>query len=314
MIDNVVIKYRNKFWKKNKNIPSWVDIETVGLDQFFTTDDVALYCFNSLKENLKKINLNTENYDFIEPSAGKGAFYNLLPNNKIGVDVELFNSDYIQADFLSWYPKKENKYICIGNPPFGYRAWLALQFINHASNFSDVVAFILPMSFQSRGKSNVQDRVKNLKLIHSEILPSNIFINKEGKSEKVNALWQIWVNPSLSPSTLNKIENKTCSDYVDLFTVDKRPERLCGMKKIDQAHFFIQRTFYNKPPSLVKSFDEIKYVCGYGIIIKKEKKKIISILKNTNWIEYSNLASHNCRHISLKHIKTALIENGVFDE
>jgi hypothetical protein len=50
-------------------------------------------------------------------------------------------------------------------------------------------------------------------------------------------------------------------------------------------------------------------VCGYGIIIKKEKRKIKSILAGIDWNKYSNLATHNCRHISMYHIKKALLDN-----
>ena len=75
----------------------------------------------------------------------------------------------------------------------------------------------------------------------------------------------------------------------------------------------VQRTFYTEPPRLVKDFKEVKYVCGYGIILKKNKKKVLDVLNNTDWIKYSNLASHNCRHISMEHIKKTLINAGFVD-
>lgn len=125
---------------------------------------------------MKEQESNPNNYKFIEPSAGQGAFYDLLPEERrIGIDVDKFRAEYIQTDFLSWEPKKNGyRYACIGNPPFGYRAWLALEFINHAAQFADYVGFILPMAFQSRGKSNVQDRVKGFNLVHSEPLPRTV--------------------------------------------------------------------------------------------------------------------------------------------
>ena len=58
--------------------------------------------------------------------------------------------------------------------------------------------------------------------------------------------------------------------YIDIFTVDQRKERLCGQEKMDKADFFIQRTFYNEAPKLVKNFSDVKYTCGYGIILKHE--------------------------------------------
>ena len=304
-------QFRNLFWAYNSQIPAWVDIEEVGLDQFFTQENIAKYCYNSLIDTMRSAHVDVNSYHFIEPSAGQGAFYSILPNNRrIGIDVEQFNPDYIKADFLSWMPKQnDKKYVCIGNPPFGYRAWLALAFMNHAAQFSDFVGFIVPMAFQSRGKSNVQDRVKNLYLVHSSTLPSNCFIDRQGQTLKVNALWQIWSR--FKPKS--KISEKTCNEYLDLFTVDLRKERKCGHARLHQADYFIQRTFYADPPKLVKSFDQVKYVCGYGIVLKKNKEKIIEILSNTDWRIYSNLASHNCRHISMCHIRAALTENGITD-
>jgi hypothetical protein len=306
------IELRNMAWQEDSRIPSWVDVSGVGLDQFFTRADIASKCWKSFCDYIAADGQDISNYNFIEPSAGTGAFYDLLPTSRrVGIDVEQFKPDYIKSDFLSWKPKKNGcSYACIGNPPFGYRAWLALIFLNHAAEFSDYVGFILPMGFQSRGKSNLINRVKGLHLVHSSRLPQDSFVDANGKSVKVNALWQIWArNPKGKEITI-----KTCDQYIDLFTVDMRKERLCGQKRLHEADFFLQRTFYSDPPSLVVSFDLVKYCCGYGIVIKRDKTNIIKVLRNTDWRKYSNLASHNCKHISMCHIRQALTDSGFIDE
>ena len=306
------IELRNESWGKSKYIPKWVNIKEVDLDQFYTRPDIAKSCWESLKQYMSADNVKLSDYDFIEPSAGLGAFYDLLPNKqRIGIDVEKFRLEYIQSDFLAWNPtKKTGRYVCVGNPPFGYRAWLALAFLNHAALFSDYVGFILPMGFQSRGKSNSQDRVRGLHLVHSSPLPADSFIDIHGKVLKVNALWQIWARNGSE----TKKETKTCNKYIDLFTVDMRKERLCGQNRLSEADYFLQRTFYTEPPSLVTSFDQVKYVCGYGIVIKRDREKVLEALRNANWKYHSNLASHNCRHISMCHIRNALIEAGLVDD
>jgi len=299
---------RDRAWKKTNKIPGWVRGRDVDLDQYNTLPEVAQYCWSSLKEVLEKDKAVLKNYRFIEPSAGTGSFYNLLPkNSRIGIDVELFNKNYIQQDFLTWEPNytDERPCIVIGNPPFGYRGWLALAFINRAAEFCDYVGFILPMSFQSDGKGSPKNRVKGMTIIHSEKLSGDIFVRPSGERIKVNTLWQIWKKGDAPPlPDLSYADN-----FIELFTVDKRKERLCGMSKIDQCNFFIQRTYFGSHPVLVNNFSEIKYGCGYGIIVKKKKQKIVSILKKVNWDEYSNLAVHNCRHISMYHIKKALLDN-----
>ena len=305
------IKIRNNYWKNNKYIPNWVDINEVDLDHFCTRPEVAKSCWDIFIQYLKKENIDLSKYKFIEPSAGVGAFYDLLPKNRrIGIDIVKSNPDFIQKDFLSWQPEDKNqKYICVGNPPFGYRAWLALAFVNHAGLFSNYIGFIVPMAFQSNGKSNVKDRIKNFHLVHQSSLPANSFIDVNEKPVKVNALWQIW-----KKGKARKLIEKTCNEYIDLFTVDMRKERKCGHKRLHEADFFLQRTFYTKPPNLVKDFNEVKYVCGYGIVFKKNRDKVLKTLQNADWKVYSNLASHNCRHISMEHIRKVLIEAGLIDK
>lgn len=302
---------RNAAWRNNPTIPSWVDIDEVGLDQFFTIPDIAKYCHQSMTSIMEHDGAHESNYKFIEPSAGSCVFLDLLPEDRrIGIDIMPLRSDVLEHDFLAWKIQPNClSYATIGNPPFGYRAWLALAFMNHAATFSDYVGMILPMAFQSDGKGSPKHRVKGLQLLHSEILPQDSFTDFNGKTVKINGLWQVWKR-----GVNNKPSVKRCSDWMELFTVDQRKERLCGHNRMDEADFFLQRTFYKDPPSLVKCFSQVKYVCGYGIVIKKSKGKIIKLLNETNWIMYSNLAAHNCRHISMYHIEKVLTDNGYLND
>jgi len=299
---------RDTAWKNTDRIPSWVRGRKVGLDQYNTLPEIAEYCWNSFQEFLKKDGATLKNYRIIEPSAGTGAFYNLLPKqNRIGIDVENFNDEYIQQDFLTWEPNNtdEKPCIAIGNPPFGYRGWLALAFLNRVAEFCDYVGFILPMSFQSDGKGSPKNRVIGMKLVHSEKLSGDLFVRSNEEKIQVNTLWQIWKKgdaPALP-------DLKRSDEFIDLFTVDFRKERLCGMKRIDDCNTFLQRTYFDNPPTLVNNFSKVRYSCGYGIIIKKDKQKIRKILNGIDWNKYSNLATHNCRHISMYHIKQALLDN-----
>lgn len=178
--------------------------------------------------------------------------------------------------------------------------------MNHAAKYADYIGFILPMSFQSEGKGSPKHRVQGANLEKMMYLNNDIFYSPNGKTVKVNSLWQIWKKGE------NKIETyANCDEYIELFTVDNRKERLCGQKKMQIADFFLQRTFYNEQPSLVKDFAQVKYVCGYGMIIKKDLERVVRILKSVDWTKYSNLATHNCRHISMYHIKKALADNGL---
>jgi hypothetical protein len=301
----------NNLWEIEEYIPKWVNKTDINLDQFFTSENTANSCLESLIQQLNKDSKKVDDYIFIEPSAGMGSFYDILPlDKKIGIDVDKIRDEYIHIDFLSWKPEPNNKYITIGNPPFGNRSWLALSFINHAAKFSDYVAFILPAGFQSIGKGSLQNRVNEVNLVYSEILSQEKFVDKSGNTRKINCVWQIW-----SKEKIDTVIKKTCNEYIELFTISNTKDRICGFNKLEKADYLLQRSYFGEcTPKLVKTFNEVKYGCGYGIIIHKNKKEITEILNNANWNRYSNLSSTHCRHISMYHIQNCLIDNGFVDQ
>ena len=105
------------------------------LDQFYTKPEVASLCFDTIKHR---------GYDlWLEPSAGTGRFYNLLPDDKRkGIDLEPRHDEVEKQDFFDFTIEQGNN-IAIGNPPFGYRAQGAIAFFNHAAKFCNTIAFIV---------------------------------------------------------------------------------------------------------------------------------------------------------------------------
>ena len=308
--DNAIL-FRNQRWLSHDVAPSWVDMKSVGLDQFFTTENVARACYEEMTAFLKERGQDQSDFHHVEPSAGSGVFFDLMPvGQRTGIDIMPARRDFVRNDFLTWKPSLKNgtRTLVIGNPPFGYRAWLALAFVNHAATFADHIGMILPMAFQSDGKGSPKHRVEGMALQSSRTLPQDSFVDAIGRTVKVNALWQIW-----SKGENTSVRPMSCAKWVDLFTVDQRKERLCGQNRMAEADFFLQRTFYKEPPSLVRSFNDVRYVCGYGIVIKQRKREITSFLKSVDWHHYSNLAAHNCRHISMYHIQRALTDAGYAD-
>jgi len=161
-------------------------------DQFFTPVETAQYCFNVFKQVIQKYGDQASDYTFIEPSAGSGNFLKVLPKDRtIALDIEPKHDDIISQDYLLWKPPINLKYTTFGNPPFGLRGQVALQFINHSATFSDYVCFILPQLFISDGKGSPRKRVKGLNLIHSEKINST-FYDPNNTEIKVNCIFQIW--------------------------------------------------------------------------------------------------------------------------
>lgn len=304
------IASRNQMWASGADIPTWVNPRQVGLDQLFTRPEIAAACYDDLVARMRADHAPVDEYRFVEPGAGAGAFYDLLPHaRRIGLDILPIRPDLERADFLTWNPPADHRrYAVVGNPPFGYRAWLALCFVNRAAAFADCVGMILPMAFQSDGKGSPKHRVSGLRLLHSEPLPPDSFTDLEGRPAKINALWQVWQR-----GVNNHRQSATCDEWIDLFTVDQRKERLCGQERMTEADWFLQRTFFADPPQLVRCFSEVRYVCGYGIVIHKARDRVTEVLNGTDWRDYSNLAAHNARHISMYHIRRALTDAGFVD-
>ncbi len=309
--NNLVLKYVNgNLMKVNSN-----NI----LDQYFTKETIASNLFKKATEIITKYEENIENFQWIEPSAGNGVFFNLLPQNKrIGIDISPLNDEIIQSDYLKYILSDNHKNIVIGNPPFGHRGVMALKFINHSKN-ADYVCFILPMFFESNGKGSIKYRVKGFNLIHSERLPKNAFYTPSNdKSVDVKCVFQIWSKNHKADkdefSWYKNRKNEPFSDLVKIFTVSLAKNRECGKKWIfdEKADFYISSTFHDKI-SVVYTFEEVKYKSGVAIVFTTKdeqiKQKLKDILENADWKKYGSLATNSCYHIGKSNIFQVLQDN-----
>ena len=294
----------------NKNItqlPHYAINEKLPCDSFFTKKDVAKACVDKFNQICKEQKISTKNYTFIEPSAGEGCFYDLLPKKKIGFDINPMAKEIKKVDFLTWYPEKEGKYIVIGNPPFGVRGAMALGFINRSLLFADIVAFILPMSFYSNGKGSNMKRVNNASLLYNERLdPESFYTPITNDIVSVNTVFQIWKKGGEG----NVFNEHDVSEYVDIFTCCSAPNRYCGLGRGRNYDCYITSTFYKDNVKIVKKFEDVAYGSGYGIIIKKDKNEIMKLLSNANWQNYCSDATNHCKHIRMYHIRKFLSDNG----
>lgn len=153
-------------------------------DKFYTKTKIAEKCVSFLKETLSL----TGEEIFLEPTAGNGSFLNYLKNYE-AYDL-LPEDDRIKQKNIFDFDSSKKDFITIGNPPFGKRSKLAIEVFNKVSNYSEVVSFILPVSFMKYG---VQKELnKEFKLISFWFLPSYSFMDRE-KEYDVNCVFQIWV-------------------------------------------------------------------------------------------------------------------------
>lgn len=170
-------------------------------DQFYTKESVAKSCIKQIITLLPY----TNNYLWVEPSAGNGAFLHNIPPTyeKIGIDLEPKANEIIKQDYLKWYPPKNKDIIIFGNPPFGRQSSLAKSFISKSCEFANVIAFILPKSFTKASMIKAFDL--KFHLIHSNELEKNSFI-LNGSKYDVPCVFQIWEKRNIDRIVEEKIE------------------------------------------------------------------------------------------------------------
>ena len=163
------------------------------LDQFYTKSEVAAKCWRHASAVVAKL-LGDARPFFIEPSAGDGVFYELLPRaRRVGLDVAPRHCEVARHDFLQdayQPPVAAARAVVIGNPPFGKRGKLAVAFVNQAFAIADTVAFIVPVIF---AKYFIHKQIApRAKLIRRIPLPRDAFRTDAKNNYAVNTEFQIW--------------------------------------------------------------------------------------------------------------------------
>ena len=269
-------------------------------DQFFTPVQTTKYCFEVLKSVINQYGDSEDKYTFIEPSAGSGNFLGVLPEDRtIALDIEPRCDKIISANFLTWFPQPDNqskKYIVFGNPPFGLRGQLALQFINHSSTFSDYVCFILPQLFSSDGKGVPRKRVMGLNLIHSEPLKT-AFIDPDGKSVKVNCILQVWSKFHQNPEyEIQELDNDVLTVYS--LSDGGTPSTTRNKAMFDKCDIYLPSTcFGKKNMRWFPTFNDLPRRRGYGVVFHKEKERNVKKFKALDWGEVAFLSTNSAYNV-----------------
>lgn len=182
------------------------------LDKFYTKTEIAELCLS---------HLNLKEYDIIiEPSAGAGAFSNLI-ENCYTYDIHPENNTITQADWLLLNKEQflNKKCLVIGNPPFGNNGSLALKFIKESAKFAQTIAFILPKGFK---KSSVKERVPtNYHLIREIDLPSDSF-TLVGANYAVPCVFQIWERKNYERNKIKHVNTSNHFSFTDANHADRK--------------------------------------------------------------------------------------------
>ena len=165
------------------------------LDKFYTSDAVARHCVARACAAIESDGDCMAGKIIVEPSAGGGSFLRAFDalglGPTVGLDLQPESEGIIEADFLHWSPSaaQPQPHIMIGNPPFGRRGWLALDFLNHALLHSQYTAFILPAIFR---KWMVQQHVQKGARLLADFPLEDASFHFQGQPYAVRCCFQIW--------------------------------------------------------------------------------------------------------------------------
>ncbi len=158
------------------------------IDEFFTKPEVAAELFEKTLGVVSDRPGFREATRWLEPSAGEGAFYKLLPRDKrLGIDIAAKVPGVIEHDFLTFRDFGEHRYFCIGNPPFTKGA--AVHFFNYAARVSRYIAFVVTETFSRASIQRKLDR--HFHLVATLPVPDMAF-RHGGRECSVPTIYQIW--------------------------------------------------------------------------------------------------------------------------
>ena len=161
-----------------------------GTEQYYTPIDLAAQLSNFV------VDIVGTDRHFLEPAGGTGVFIDTLKSMGVqhieSVDIQPKHPQVSKADFLSFTPNRQDM-VCISNPPFGRNNALAIPFFNHAANFSDLIAFLVPRSWRKWSVINRLDQrfhlVEDLEVSVNYVSDTG---EKFGKRDDLRSCFQIW--------------------------------------------------------------------------------------------------------------------------
>jgi hypothetical protein len=180
------------------------------LDKYYTKEPVAASCYEALEKYLSFRRFNPNQLTFIEPSAGNGRMLNVIKGYKIGYDLAPEHPSIKKRNFLTHrFPSNDlmefgkKNLIFFGNPPFGKKAALAIDFVNKAFTLGNIVAFIVPIQFR---KWSVQSKINtDAKLVLDMDLQEDAFTLLD-KDYSLRCCFQIWALSDSSSVDLRILE------------------------------------------------------------------------------------------------------------
>lgn len=231
-------------------------------DKYYTPPDLAKYCVEKTKEIIGEENIT----EYIEPSAGSGVFLNYLDKPYLAYDIEPEDDRIVKQDYLSLNLEYKKGRCIIGNPPYGEKNILAVQFFKHATKLGDYVVFILPIS---QYKNNYQ--MYEFDLIYSEDLGLQKYTDRE-----LQCCFNIYKKPY---NSLNKKPNYKLKD-IEIKENRRAGQQVLNIKDYDVGICSFGSGIIGKQPQYKGQYAKEFY---FKIHNEKLKNKVIELISTTDW-------------------------------
>ncbi|MGL5691431.1 MAG: hypothetical protein ACRDD8_11520 [Bacteroidales bacterium] len=262
-------------------------------DKYYTPSDLAEYCVNKTKEIIGEENIT----EWLEPSGGNGVFLDFLPQGTYSCDIEPEDERVTKQDYLELDLDYKKGRCVIGNPPFGERGNLVVQFYKKSIILGDYISFILPISqFKNTEKCFEFD------LVYSE----NLGV-REYSGIDVHCCFNLYKKPDDKFNTKNKNKLKD----VEIFERIKNnnPKR---NKEYDFSKGYDLRIIGWGDIGRELNKEDKQYAKEFVIKINNlnKKEEVLKLLKNANWKElYPMTKTPNLLHWQIhKYLKEQIPE------
>lgn len=258
-------------------------------DKYYTPSDLANYCVNKTREVIGEDNIT----EYIEPSAGCGAFLDYLDKPYLAYDIEPEDDRVVKADWLEVDLDYKTGRCVIGNPPFGKGNYLSVNFYQKAITLCDYIAFIQPIS-----QLNNNMYMYQFDLVYSENLGKRLYTDRE-----IHCCFNIYKR---NPNGYNPKPNYDLKD-VELRGVAKGKSR---NDKVPESYSF-SISAYGNSIGVICDF-EYQYCQQIYFVIhnKKYESQIREVIKRANWREmYDMVATPKIKHWMInKYLKEQIPE------
>lgn len=259
--------------------------EAKALDKYYTNDDVAEFCYKEFLKFCDKY--QTPNYTIVEPSAGGGAFYNIIKENKVGFDILPESDHIIQMDFINGNIDEyiNDNVVFLGNPPFGKKGDLAIQFINKCFEYSNIVGFILPIQFRKFSAQKQLD--SRARLLYDIDLDENSF-NIVGEDYGIRSSFQIWAIGEFEEENLRITKKpKTSIDKFEMFQYNRTEQ---AEKYFDyEWDFAVHRQGFYDYTEVIEKKEDLNPKRQY-IFFKARNDEVLANLRS---IDFTALSKKN---------------------